>query len=298
MKQHRWSWLAVFVVLFALLAGACGDDDSPTVSESDDATATTADKSPPKFDAGTTMATLQSKGKLVVGTKFDQPLFGLKGVSGKVEGFDVEIAKIIAEELGIDEGNVEFVESISKNREDFIINGTVDFVVATYTINDTRKEKVAFAGPYYVAGQDIMVKKDNTTITGKDSLAGKKVCSVTGSTPAERVKTEVPTAKLTLFGTYNECVEAMKNNQVEATTTDNVILLGLIEKNPEFKLVGQPFSTEPYGIGVKKDDTVFRNFINDVLEKIYSDGRYKAAYDKSVGKVQPTMPAPPAVNRY
>ena len=282
--------LLTIAVAAALTFGvvACGDDDDGT-------SPTTGNKN---FAAGSTMERLNKAGKVKVGTKFDQPLFGLKGVSGAVEGFDVEIAKIIAAELGIAEGNVEFVESISKNREDFIINGTADFIVATYTINDTRKQKVAFAGPYYVAGQDIMVKKDNTTITGKDSLAGKKVCSVTGSTPAERVKTEVPTAKLTLFGTYQECVEAMKNGQVEATTTDNVILLGLIEKNPEFKLVGQPFSTEPYGIGVKKDDSAFRTFINDVLEKIYGDGRYKTAYDATVGKVQPTMAAPPAVNRY
>jgi glutamate transport system substrate-binding protein len=252
-----------------------------------------------EFAAGTTMAKLQSAGKVKVGTKYDQRLFGLKGVSGKVEGFDVEIAKIIAAELGIKADDIEFVESISKNREDFIIDGKVDFIVATYTINDKRKEKVAFAGPYFTAGQDILVKKDNTTITGKDSLAGKKVCSASGSTPATRIKDEIPTAQLTLFATYTECIEALKNNQVEAVSTDDVILLGLIEQNPDqFKLVDAPFSTEPYGIGVKKDDTAFRTFINDVLEAAYKDGRYKAAYDKTLGKVQPEMPAPPDVNRY
>jgi glutamate transport system substrate-binding protein len=282
------TWAVAATLTFGSVA--CGDDDDGAIEPGG------SDK---KFAAGSTMERLNKAGKVKVGTKFDQPLFGLKPVTGNVEGFDVEIAKVIASELGIAEGNVEFIESISKNREDFIINGTVDFIVATYTINDDRKQKVGFAGPYYVAGQDIMVKSDNTSITGKDSLAGKKVCSVTGSTPAERVKTEVPTAKLTLFGTYQECVEAMRNGQVEATTTDNVILLGLIQANPgEFKLVNQPFSTEPYGIGVKKEDTEFRNFINDVLEKIYADGRYKAAYDKTVGKVQATMPAPPPVNRY
>ncbi|HVF03245.1 MAG TPA: glutamate ABC transporter substrate-binding protein [Frankiaceae bacterium] len=287
MLTRRFLSVAVAAAL-TLGTVACGDDDAGTAPGGDK-----------NFAAGSTMEKLNKAGKVKVGTKFDQPLFGLKGISGKPEGFDVEIAKIIVKELGISEENIEWVESISKNREDFIINGTADFIVATYTINDDRKQKVAFAGPYYVAGQDIMVKKDDTSITGKDSLAGKRVCSVTASTPAERIKTEVPKAKLTLFGTYQECVEAMKNDQVDATSTDNVILLGLIEANPdEFKLVGQPFSTEPYGIGVKKDDTDFRNFVNDVLTAAYADGRYKAAYDKSVGKVQPTMPAPPAVNRY
>lgn len=278
------------VMAATLLLGtvACGDDSDSG-----------GDVKKREFAAGSTMEKLQKAGKVKIGTKFDQPLFGLKGVSGKVEGFDVEIAKIIAAELGISESNIEFVESISKNREDFIINGTVDFIVATYTINDTRKEKVAFAGPYYVAGQDIMVKKGDTSITGKESLGGKRVCSATGSTPAKRIAEEIPTAKLTLFGTYTECAEALKNNQVDAVSTDNVILLGLIEKNPDaFQLVNAPFSTEPYGIGVKKDDKDFRSFINDVLEDAVKDGRYKTAYDKTLGKVQPTMPAAPAVNRY
>jgi glutamate transport system substrate-binding protein len=288
MRVPKMLGLAVAATLL-LGTVACGDDKksgSVEVKKND-------------FAAGSTMERIQKAGKVKVGTKFDQRLFGLKGVSGKVEGFDVEIAKIIAAELGVKESDIEFVESISKNREDFIINGTVDFIVATYTINDKRKEKVAFAGPYFTAGQDILVKKDDTSITGKESLAGKRVCSATGSTPAQRIKDEIPTAKLTLFATYTECIEALKNNQTDAVSTDDVILLGLIEQNPDqFKLVDAPFSTEPYGIGVKKDDTAFRNFINDVLEASYKDGRYKAAYDKTLGKVQPEMPTPPAVNRY
>ena len=280
-----------------LVLAGCSSEAGEQAEDAADSTAEVQEDV--EFEAGTTMAELNEAGSITVGTKFDQPGFGLLNPDGEPEGFDVEIAKIIVKELGIDEGDIEWVESISKNREDFIINGTADFIVATYTINDDRKQKVAFAGPYYVAGQDIMVKKDDTSITGKDSLAGKRVCSVTGSTPAERIKTEIPQAKLTLFGTYQECVEAMRNGQVDATSTDNIILLGLIEKAPdEFKLVDKPFSTEPYGIGVKKDDTDFRNFINDVLTAAYTDGRYKAAYDKTVGKVKPEMPQPPAVDRY
>ena len=292
MRTRRMLRTVALIASLALAVSGCGDDD-------DGGDVRTQPEAKKTFAAGSTMERLQKAGKVKIGTKFDQPLFGLKGVSGKPEGFDVEIAKIIASEMGIEESGIEWVESISKNREDYIVNGTADFIVATYTINDKRKEKVGFAGPYYVAGQDIMVKKDNTTIKSKDDLAGKKVCSVTGSTPATRVKEQVPTAQLTLFGTYTECVEAMRNGQVEATTTDNVILLGLIDKAPdEFKLVNNPFSEEPYGIGVKKEDTDFRAFINDLLEEIYEDGRYQEAYDKTLGKVQPEMPAPPAVNRY
>ena len=246
------------------------------------------------------MARLNQAGTVTVGTKFDQPLFGLKNLEGKPEGFDVEIAKLIAGEMGIAADKVNFIESVSANREPFIQQDKVDFVVATYTINDKRKEVVDFAGPYYVAGQDIMVAKGNPeAIAGPDDLAGKKVCSVTGSTPAENIRTNYPDAELTEFDVYSKCAEALKNGQVQAVTTDNVILLGLISQDPEaFELVGKPFTEEPYGIGLKKGDTEFRAFINDTLDKLYQDGRWKAAWDATAGKVAPETPTPPAVNRY
>jgi glutamate transport system substrate-binding protein len=252
------------------------------------------------FAEGTTMARLKDAGKVTVGTKFDQPLFGLKNLEGKPEGFDVEIAKLIAGEMGIAADNITWVESVSANREPFIQQGKVDFVVATYTINDKRKQVVDFAGPYYVAGQDIMVAKGNPEgIKGPDDLAGKKVCSVTGSTPAENIRTNYPKAELTEFDVYSKCAEALKNGQVQAVTTDNVILLGLISQDPEaFELVGDPFTEEPYGIGLKKGDTEFRNFINDTLEKIDKDGRWKTAWEATAGKVATETPTPPEVDRY
>jgi len=159
---------------------------------------------------------------------------------------------------------------------------------------------VDFAGPYYVAGQDIMVKKGNPLgIKGPDDLAGKKVCSVTGSTPAENIRTNYPDAKLTEFDVYSKCAEALKNDQVEAVTTDNVILLGLINQDPEaFELVDKKFTEEPYGIGVKKGDTQFRNFINDVLDKTYQDGRWQQAWAATAGKVATGQATPPPVDRY
>jgi glutamate transport system substrate-binding protein len=224
----------------------------------------------------------------------------LKNLEGKPEGFDVEIAKLIAGEMGIPADNISWVETVSANREPFIQQGRVDFVVATYTINDERKQVVDFAGPYYVAGQDIMVAKGNPEgIAGPEDLAGKKVCSVTGSTPAENIRENYPEADLTEFDVYSKCAEALKNGQVQAVTTDNVILLGLISQDEEaFELVGKPFTEEPYGIGLKKGDTEFRNFINDTLEKIFQDGRWKAAWEATAGKVAPETPTPPAVNRY
>jgi len=271
-----------------LLAAACGGDDGG------------GGQAGAGFAEGSTMARLQQAGKVRVGTKFDQPLFGQKNLEGKLEGFDVEIAKIIAGELGIQPSGIEWVESVSANREPFIQQDKVDFVVATYTINDKRKQVVDFAGPYYVAGQDIMVTKGNPLgIKGPDDLAGKKVCSVTGSTPAENIRTNYPDAKLTEFDVYSKCAEALKNGSVEAVTTDNVILLGLIDQDPEaFELVDKKFTKEPYGIGVKKGDTQFRSFINDVLEKTYQDGRWQQAWAATAGKVATGQATPPAVDRY
>ena len=149
-----------------------------------------------EFAAGTTMAELAEAGTMTVGTKFDQPLFGLVGPDGVPVGFDVEIAKIIAAELGISEDNIKWTETVSANREPFIQDGRVDMVVATYTINDDRKEVVDFAGPYYEAGQSLMVRIDDDSISSEDDLAGKKVCSVDGSTPAGNIKDNYPETKL------------------------------------------------------------------------------------------------------
>ncbi|MGY1858117.1 glutamate ABC transporter substrate-binding protein [Modestobacter sp. SYSU DS0290] len=253
------------------------------------------------FDEGTTMAELADAGTITVGTKFDQPGFGLAGPDGVPEGFDVEIAELIAAELGIPASGIEWVETVSANRESFIQNGDVDIVVATYTINDTRKELIDFAGPYYEAGQDIMVAAGNPLgIEGPDDLAGRNVCSVEGSTPAEEIRTNYPEAQLTLFDVYSKCADALRNGQVDAVTTDNVILTGLVAGAPdEFELVGNPFTEEPYGIGLAKGDDEFRSFINDVLEASYEDGSWAEAWDRTAGAITGTeAPEPPAVNRY
>jgi glutamate transport system substrate-binding protein len=243
------------------------------------------------------MARLADAGSITIGTKFDQPLFGLMGLEGVPEGFDVEIGKLIAAELGIDAGNIEWVETVSANREPFIQNGQVDIVVATYTINDTRKESVSFAGPYYVAGQDILVLAGNPEgITGLDDLKGKDVCSVTGSTPAKNLKDNGVNVLET--DVYSNCLGPLRSGDVIALSTDNVILAGLADQNAgEFEVVGNPFTTENYGIGLAHDDTEFREFINDVLEAAYADGRWAAAWEATAGKVLDT-PTPPAVDRY
>ena len=276
---RRLSIFAAGLAVTALTLSACG-------SSSGDG-AKVADK--PTFEAGTTMAKIAAAGKIKVGTKFDQPGFGLKGLDGTLAGFDVEVAKIIAGALGIKAESIEYVESPSKVREEVIEKGTVDLVAATYTINDKRKARITFAGPYYVAGQQLMVKTDNAKIKGPEDLkanADQKVCSVTGSTPSEQIKPFLASdAQLVLFDVYDKCADSLRTGQVQVVTTDNVILLGFVSKSDKaFKLVGEQFTKEPYGIGIKKGDVKFCEFINTTLKD--NEEAYNKAWADTAGKVE------------
>ena len=296
----RFTRNAAVMAAAAIALTACSSDAGEQTEDAAEDTAAVA--TDVEFEPGTTMAELNEEGAITIGTKYDQPGFGLLDVRSQApEGFDVEIAKIIAGELGIEEDGITWTETVSANREPFIQNGQVDFVVATYTINDTRKQVVDFAGPYYEAGQDIMVAEGNPEgIEGPDDLAGKTVCSVEGSTPAQKIRTEYPEAQLVTYDVYSKCADDLRNGNVVAVTTDNVILTGLIEgSDGAFELVGNPFTEEPYGIGLTKGDTEFRTFINDVLEEAYEDGRWEEAWDRTAGAISgQAAPEPPAVDRY
>ncbi|MFC9771956.1 MULTISPECIES: glutamate ABC transporter substrate-binding protein [unclassified Pseudarthrobacter] len=289
---RRKSFVVAATAALALSLSACGGGDAGGGSNP-------APVEKPTFAAGTTMEKIASAGTIKIGTKFDQPLFGQVGLDGKPVGFDVEIGKLIAAKLGIAADKIEWSETVSANREPFIEQGKVDLVIATYTINDKRKQVVSFAGPYYEAGQALMVNKDNDSIKKPEDVKGKKVCSVTGSTPAATIVDKYG-AELVPAATYSACLEPLRNKQVEAVTTDNVILAGFVDKEPDaFKLASdETFTKEPYGIGLKKDDTQFRNWINDQLEAFDKDGDYKKAWEATAGSVIKTAPSLPAINRY
>jgi len=283
---------------------ACGSSSS-TSSGGSSTTGVPAAAAPPTFPAGSTMDTIQKRGKLVVGTKFDQPLFGLKDpTSGTLDGFDIDIAREMAKAIfgpvkTID-SKVDFVETVSKNREPFIQDGKVDIVVATYTINATRKTVVDFAGPYFLAHEDIMVKAEDSTIKSVTDLNGKKVCSVQGSTSLTNVIAKAPQADTSItFDTYSKCAEALADGRVQAEVTDNAILAGLVSQGErKFKLVNAPFSDEPYGIGMKKGDDVFRSFLNDRLVAIEGNGTWKSLFTKTVATGGVATPVPPQPERY
>lgn len=276
------------VVLAGALAACGGDDDGGGGAEVADS---------PEFEDGTTMAEIAEAGTVTIGTKFDQPGFGLQNLEGVPEGFDVEVAKIIAGGMGIAEEDIEWVETTSDIREQAIENGDVDFVVATYTINDERKQRITFAGPYYVAGQMLMTLADNDAYEGPEDIASNpddKVCSAEGSTPSETIREYLANPdQLVLFDGYEDCANSLSNGQVDVVTTDNVILAGFVsESDGEFKLVGEQFTEEPYGIGITKGDTAFCEFINETLAE--NEDAYNTAWEETAGQVEgteaPTLP--------
>ncbi|HET7799401.1 MAG TPA: glutamate ABC transporter substrate-binding protein [Humibacillus xanthopallidus] len=222
---------------------------------------------------------------LKIGIKFDQPGMGLKKGSDYT-GMDVDVAKYIAKQLGTSEGDITWVQAPSAQRETLIQTGQVDMVVATYSITDARKQKVSFAGPYFIAGQDLLIRSDDSSITGPDSLDGKKLCSVKGSTSAQKVKDKYPGVQLQEFGTYSECLPALATGGVDALTTDDTILAGYAsqpEFKGKFKVVGKPFSTENYGVGIKKGDTALCTKVTDAIKKMISDGSWQKAIDNNLG---------------
>ena len=266
--DNRRMGAAAAAAAIALALAACGSDAGDSGSDS----------------TGSASGGAGAEG-LKIGIKFDQPGLGLKKGS-EYSGFDVDVATYVAKELGTDAADITWVQAPSAQRENLIANGQVDLVVATYSITDARKEKVSFAGPYFVAGQDLLVRADDTSITGPDTLDGKKLCSVTGSTSAQKVKDTYPAVQLQEFATYSECLPALANGGVDALTTDDTILAGFAaqpEYAGKFKVVGKPFSEEKYGIGLKKGDTATCEKVNAAISKMVSDGSWQKAIDTNLG---------------
>ena len=226
-----------------------------------------------------------SDDRIKIGIKFDQPGLGLKD-GNTYTGFDVNVATYVAQKLGFAADKIDWIQAPSAQRETLISTGQVKLVVATYSITDTRKEKVSFAGPYFIAGQDLLVQASNTDITGPDTLTGKKLCSVTGSTSATKVKEQVPGVNLQEFGTYSECVAALAAGSIDAVTTDDTILAGYAAQaqyKGKLKVVGKPFSEERYGIGLKKGDTALCTKVTDAIKSMVSDGSWQQFVDNNLG---------------
>jgi glutamate transport system substrate-binding protein len=254
----------------------------------------------PSLPAGSVMDAWQKKGKIEVGVKYDQPGFGQVDTAGKTVGFDIKMAEVIEKAVfGTSDGkHLHFSEALTANREAFLADGKVDFIIATYTINDERKQKVDFAGPYYEAGQTIMVKAGDNSVHKLEDLGGKKVCSVINSTSLKNLIKMVPTANTDIvFNQYTECAAAVTDGRVDAETTDNVILNGIAaQSDGKLKVLNDiTFTKEPYGIGVKKGNPDLVAFMNQAIKEAEADGTWAKDFADTAGKLGIPTPQPPAM---
>ncbi|MBY9075896.1 glutamate ABC transporter substrate-binding protein [Nocardioides sp. WL0053] len=275
-----------------LAVAACGEAGTGG-SESVDVEVT--ENAAENFEDGTRMKELAESGEITIGVKYDQPGIGFKSAASDTpEGIDPEMGKILAASLGIAPEDITWKETISDNREPFLQSGEVDLVIASYSITDERRQIVGQAGPYYVTGQQLLVKK-GSDIKSVDDIKGQEVCSVTGSTSLDNV--EAKGANPRGFDTYSECRDQVLNGTVEAMTTDGAILLGYAAEDPEeLEVVGEPFSEERYGVGYSKDYPEMCQWISDTLQESYDNGKWAEAFEATLGKSGVETPEPPALD--
>ncbi len=282
---RNWRLLVALLAVFAVLGAACGGDDGAEPG---------ADVEAGEFEEGTTMAELQEKGEVVIGVKYDVPPFGFENPdTGEVEGFDVDLAKYIAAKLGVEPV---FKEAISDNRIPFLQDGTVDLILSTMTITTDRDAEIDYSRPYFIAQGRILVPEDSD-IAGIEDLAGRSVCTALGSTYESTLKEQAPDADVVTVDAYSDCLAQLQSGQVDAVSTDNIILTGMIIQAGEdfpMKLVGDPLTTEPYGIGLPDGDSELQAFLDQTIEEAFEDGTWDEIYDSWVGQYVEGEPEHPS----
>lgn len=270
MKKWRGFQIGLAMLLvFMLVLTACGEKAEETAASVGDSK---------------TIDAIKKRGKVVAGVKFDTNLFGLKNPSsGKVEGFDIDIAKAIAKKILGDENKLELKEVTSKTRIPMLQNGEIDLIIATMTITEERKEQVEFSDIYFMAGQSILVKKGSPLKSVADLKKGDKVLAVKGSTSATNIRQKVPDATVLEFENYQDAFTALKAGQGVALTTDNAILFGMMKQDANYEVVGGTFTDEPYGIAMPKGDTGFAEVVNQLLADMKKSGDYDKLYESWMG---------------
>jgi aspartate/glutamate/glutamine transport system substrate-binding protein len=267
--------LALISMLAVMILAACGGKDEKT----------SAGNGAKKEEEKGVMAEIKKRDKIIVGVKHDTRLFGLKNPStGKVEGFDIDLAGQLAKEILGDEKKVEFKEVTSKTRIPLLNNGDIDAVVATMTISEERKKEVDFTDVYFEAGQSLLVKKGSKIKGIEDLKKGTKVLATKGSTSAINIRQKAPETEVLEFENYAEAFSALKAGKGDALTTDDAILYGMAEEDPSYTLVGGTFTEEPYGIAVKKGNTELVDELNKALKAVKDSGKYDEIKDKWIKK--------------
>jgi len=235
-------------------------------------------------------------GKLTIGIAFDQPGLSIKD-GDTYSGFDIDTAVYVAKALGVPEENITWKEADGDERQRLLTSGEADLIVTTFSITDDCKQVVDFAGPYFEAHQDLLVRRNETEITGPETLNGKKLCSVPGTTSAANVKEKyLGQIELSELPTFSDCVEALNAGQVDAVTTDDVILAGFAAEDQyrgKLKVIGKGFSDELYGIGIKKGDTAMVDKVTAALKQYIDDGSWEKSLNSTVRPSGYSIPDPP-----
>ncbi|GAB2546439.1 glutamate ABC transporter substrate-binding protein [Nocardia heshunensis] len=236
---------------------------------------------------------------LTVGIKFDQPGLSVRGPDGKPHGFDVDTAVYIADKLGVTPDHITWREARSEQREDLLNSGAVDFIVASYSITAARQQLVSFAGPYLLAGQDLLVRQSERAIDQPEDLDGRTVCTAEGSTSADKIRRSFAhNVKLSTRDTYAQCVSDLIAGTIDAVTTDDVILAGYAHEHPGvLRVVGHRFTRERYGVGVHKGDLDLQNRITSAIRLMIDDGSWRRAMEANLAASgYKPMPAPVVFN--
>lgn len=278
MKKAKWLCLAVAVMMVSILALAgCGSKEKTGADTGSEVGSKTIDSK--------TIEAIKKRGKLIAGVKYDTKLFGLKDpATGKVEGFDIDLAKALAKKILGDENKLELKEVTSKTRIQLLQNGEIDVIIATMTITEDRKQQVDFSDVYFNAGQSLLVKKGSPIKGLQDIKKGVKVLTVKGSTPAKTIREKAPEATVLEFENYQDAFNALKAGQGDTLTTDNAILFGMVKQDPGYEVVGGTFTEEPYGIAISKGDAGFVTVVNDLLKELKANGQYDKLYEQWMGE--------------
>jgi glutamate transport system substrate-binding protein len=290
-SSTRLRWLLVALATFAaLVLVACGDDEEESGGEGGGGDAAADVK---QFPADSALGRIQEEGKITIGVKYDVPPFGFRNPqSDEIEGFDVDMGRHIADALGVEP---EFIEAISDNRIPFLMRDRADLILSTMTITGERDTEIDFSEPYYIARGRILVPGDSQ-IKGIADLDGDtSVCTALGSTYEETLKKEAPDSDLRLVDSYPECLELLQNGAVDAISTDDVILTGMIIQDDTLKLVGDNLTTEPYGVGIKQGNRQMKQFVDETLQAVKDDGRWEDSYQEWVGQYTDQQQKPPTM---
>jgi putative glutamine transport system substrate-binding protein len=283
--KKKWFMFTFIISIVALVLAGCGTKTNPPATQGAAPSTPTTPGAPATETGSKTMENIQKRGKLVVGVKFDTKLFGLKDPgSGKVEGFDIDMAKALAKKILGDETKIELKEVTSKTRMPLLMNGDIDLIIATMTITEERKKEVEFSDVYFKAGQSLLVKKGSPIKSVADVKKGTKVLAVKGSTSTDNIRKASPEATVLEFENYQEAFTALKAGQGDTLTTDNAILYGMVQQDPNYQVVGGTFTDEPYGMAIRKGDTGFASYVNEFLKAIKASGDYDKMYEKWIGE--------------